>query len=119
MLSGGTGQSDDGIGGDADEARRLSDAIVLGQMVEDSDGGLVGESAAEQRCALAFGEAGAAGVAIEQPELFLAAVAGADRKVTGITSAVEHTVGILATEAGEVVHGARGPGGPGQETIRG
>jgi hypothetical protein len=33
MLSGGAGQSDDGIGSDADETRRLSDAIVLGVAV--------------------------------------------------------------------------------------
>jgi hypothetical protein len=118
MLSGGAGQSDDGIGLDADETSGLSDAVALSQVVEDGLGGLVGETAAVQGRALAFREAGATGVAIEEPESVLLAVAGADREVAGIASAVEGAVSVLATEAGEIVHGARGPGGPGRETDR-
>jgi hypothetical protein len=119
MLSGGAGQSDDGIGSDADATRRLSDAIVLGQVVEDGQRGLVGESAAVEGCALALGEADAAGVAVEQPEPFLLAVVGADGEVSGVASAVESAVGVLAAEACKVVHGVGGPDGPGQDVKRG
>ena len=119
MPPGGAGQPDDGIRGDADEASRLSDAIVLGQVIEDGDGSFVGESAAVEGRALALGEAGAAGVAVKQPELFLLAIAAADREVAGVASAVERAIGVLAAEADQVVHGAGEPGGPGQDAIKG
>ncbi len=105
MLAGGAGQSDDGIGLDADEASGLSDAVALGQVVEDGDGGFIGESAAVQGRALAFGEASAASMAVELAKLFVLAVAAADREIAGVAPAVERTVEILAAEAGEVVHG--------------
>src|SRR5512143_2138769 len=105
VLSGGPGQSDNGIRLDADEAAGLSNAIALGQVVEDGDGGFIGESATIQGRALAFGEAGAAGVAVAWAKLFVLAVAAADREVTGVTPAVVCTVGVLAAEACEVVHG--------------
>src|SRR5512143_3941048 len=79
VLSGGPGQSDNGIRLDADEAAGLSNAIALGQVVEDGDGGFIGESATIQGRALAFGEAGAAGVAVAWAKLFVLAVAAADR----------------------------------------
>jgi hypothetical protein len=88
MLPGGAGQSDDGVRSDADEAAGLSYAVALGQVVEDGDGGLVGESAAVQGRALALGEAGAAGVAVELSELLVLAVEAADRKVAGVAPAV-------------------------------
>jgi hypothetical protein len=106
MLPGGASQPDDGVGGDPDEPAGLSDAVALVQVVEDGDGGLIGEPAAEQRRALAFGEAGAAAVAVEESELLVPAVSGTDREVSGVASAVERTVRLLAAEAGQVVHGA-------------
>jgi hypothetical protein len=105
MLSGGAGQSDDGIRSDADEAAGLSNAVALGQVVEDGDGRLIGESAAVQGRALALGEAGTAGVTVELAKLLVLAVVATDREVAGVAPAVERTVGILAAEAGEVVHG--------------
>ena len=105
MLSGGEGQSDDGVGLDADEAAGLSDAVALGQMVEDGDGRFLGESAAVQGCALALGEASAAGVAVELAILLGFAVTAADREIASVASAVKRTVGILAAEAVEIVHG--------------
>jgi hypothetical protein len=105
LPSGGAGQSDDGIGSDADEASGLSDAIALGQVVEDSDRGLLGESAAVQGRALPFGEASAAGVTVELAKLLALADSAADEEVAGIAPAVQRTVGILAAETGEVVHG--------------
>ena len=107
MVAGGAGQSDDGVAMDADEAFGLTDAVALGQMMEHRAGLLVGESAVEERGALALGEAGLAGVAIEQADVIPLAVAVADGEVAGPSSAVEGAVGVLATEAGEVVHGWR------------
>ena len=119
MLSGGEGQSDDGVRLDADEATGLSDAVALGQMVEDGDGRFLGESAAVQGCALALGEASAAGVAVELAILLGLADSAADREIAGVASAVERTVGILAAEARKVVHGVGRPERPGQDKIRG
>jgi hypothetical protein len=107
MVAGGAGQSDDGVAMDADEAFGLTDAVALGQVMEHGAGRLVGESAIEQRRALALGEAGLAGVAVEQADVMLLAVAVADGEVAGPSSPVEGAVGILATEAGEVVHRGR------------
>jgi hypothetical protein len=107
MITGGAGQSDDGVAMDADEAFGLTDAVALGQVMEHRAGLVVGESAIEQRCALALGEAGLAGVAIEQTDVILLAVAVADREVAGPALAVKGAVGILATEAGEIVHRGR------------
>ena len=113
------GQTDDGVGLDADEAAGLPDAVALGQVVEHGEGCLRGESAAVQWRALALGEAGAAGVAVELAVLPGLAVAAADREVAGAAPAVERAVGVLAAEAREVVHGLSRPGRPGPEEIRG
>jgi hypothetical protein len=119
VLPGGAGEADDGIAVDADEAPGLADAVALGQVLQDRDGGLLGEVAAIQRRALALREAGAAGVAVELPELLVLAESAADRVVAGVALAVERAVRILAAEAGEVVHGLGGPGGSGLDAIRG
>ena len=119
MLSGGAGQSDDGVAVDADEASGGADAAALVEVLEDGEGLLLGEVAAVQRRALAFGEAGPAGVAVELAELLVLAVAAADREVAGVASAVERTVGILAAEAGEVVHGGVDSWDAGRDAIRG
>jgi hypothetical protein len=105
VLSGGAGQSDDGVAVDADQAPGLADTVAFGQVLQDRDGGLLGEVTAIQRRALAFGEAGAAALAVELSELLVLAEPAADREVTGIASAVDRAVRILAAEAGEVVHG--------------
>jgi hypothetical protein len=104
MPPGGAGQSDDGVAMDADEASGLADAIALGQVFQDRDGGRLGEVAAIQRRALALREAGPAGVAVELAELLLLTVTAADREVAGVPSAIEGTVGVLAAEACEVAH---------------
>jgi len=92
---------------DADEAFGLADAVALGQVMEHGAGRLVGESAIEQRSALALGEAGLAGVAVEQADVMLLAVAITDGEIPGAAASVEGAVGILAAEAGEVVHRER------------
>ena len=106
MLPGGAGQSDDGVAVDADEPSGGADAAALVEVLEDGVGLLLGQAATVQRRALALGEAGPAGVAVELPELLVLAESAADREVTGVALTVERAVGILATEAGEVVHGA-------------
>jgi hypothetical protein len=54
MPPGEAGQSDHGVGLNADEASGLSDAVALGQVVEDGDGGFIGEPATVQGRALAL-----------------------------------------------------------------
>jgi len=104
MIAGGAGQPDDGIAMDADEAAGLSDAVALGEVLEDGCGLLIGQPAVEQRGALALGEAGLAGLAVEQPDVVVLAVAVADGEVAGVASPVGRAVGILAAEAREIVH---------------
>jgi hypothetical protein len=104
LLPGSAGQSYDGIAMDTDEASGLADAATLGQVLQDRDGGRFGEMTAVKRRALALREVGVAGVAVEQAELLLLAVAAAHGKVAGVASAIESTVGVLAAEASEIVH---------------
>ena len=106
VLSGHLGQACDGIAVDADEPCRRSDAPALQEVGQDVVGLLGWEVGVEQGRALAFGEAGLAGVAVEQAELILFAVAGADREVSGVALAVAGAVGVLAAEAREVVPGS-------------
>ena len=118
MLSGDPGESHDGVAVDADEATGGSHAATFIEMFEHRERRLFGQMAAVQRRALAFGEAGAAGIAVELPVLLAFAVVAADREVAGIALTVERTVGILAAEAVEVVHGAQGLAVMGQDLIR-
>ena len=109
VVAGGACQPDDGVAMDADEAAGLADAVALGQMLQDRDGGRFGEVTAVQRRALALGETDPAGVAVELAELLVLAVAAADREVAGVASARERAVGILAAEARKIVHEAIQP----------
>jgi hypothetical protein len=65
MLSDPFGQADDRIAVDLDQACGLSDAASLGEVLEHGACFLCGQVRVEQRCALAFGEAVFAGVAVE------------------------------------------------------
>jgi hypothetical protein len=112
------GQSDDRIAVDVDQAPGLSDAAALGEVLEHRAGLLLGQVGVEQRGALALGEAVLAGVAVEQADVVLLAVAVADREVCGVSLAVEGAVGILAAEAREIVHRCKGPGRPGRVGVR-
>jgi hypothetical protein len=109
VLSGQFGQAGDGVAMDIDQASGLPDAAAFGEVVEDGTRFLVGEVGVEQRRPLALGEAVFAGLAVEQADLVVLAVAAADRKVRGVTVAGEGTIGILAAEACEVVHGVAAP----------
>ena len=119
VVAGGACQADDGVAMDADEAAGLADAVALGQVLQDRDGDRFGEVTAVQRRALALGETGPAGVAVELAELLVLAVAAADREIAGIASAIERAVGILAAEARKIVHESIRPDVWGCVAIRG
>jgi hypothetical protein len=104
VIAGGSGQPDDGIAMGPDEATGLSDAVALGEVLEDGAGLLLGHAAVEQRGALALGEAGLAGLTVEEPDMLALAVAAADGEVAVAASPVEGTFRVLAAEAREVVH---------------
>src|SRR5512143_109937 len=101
VLGMGTGQT--AVAGDrvpmhAHEPLGLADAVALGDVVQDRGDGLLGQAGAEQRGALALGEASLARVAVEQSELLLFAVVAADREVFSAPSALVWAVGIQAAE---------------------
>ena len=104
MLSNPAGQASDGVGIDADQASGGANATALVEVLEHGEGLLLGEVAVEQGRALALGEATLAGLAVEQPDVVLLAITGADREVAGVPSSVESAIGFLATKAREVVH---------------
>ena len=92
-------QAGDGVAVDVDQAPGLSDATALGEVLEDGAGLLLREVGVEQRRALTLGEAVSAGLAVEQADVVVHAVAGADGEVPGVALAVGGAIGILATEA--------------------
>jgi hypothetical protein len=104
MLSDDAGQASDGVGIDADQASGAADATALVEVLEDGEGRFFGEMAVGQGRALAFGEAVLAGLAVEQSDVVLLTVAGADREVTGVAGAVQGAFRVLTAEAREVVH---------------
>jgi hypothetical protein len=105
VIAGGASQPDDGIAMGADQAAGLADAVAFGEVLEDGLGLVVGQAAVEQRGPLALGEAGLAGLAVEEADVVALAVAGADREVAGAAAREQGAFGILAAEAREVVHG--------------
>ena len=111
MVAGAEGVADDGVLADADQAAGLADADAFLEVGQDRGGLVVGQAAAEERGALALGEAGLAGLAVQQAAL-VAAVAAADGEVAAAAPAVVGAVGVLAAEATQVVvHGAVLQGG--------
>jgi len=90
---------------DTDEAFGLTNPVAFDQVLEDREGFPRREAGVEQRRALAFREAGLTGLAVEQADLLMFAVAITDGEVARVASAVERTNRILAAEAREVVHG--------------
>jgi hypothetical protein len=104
MLSGAAGQSADGVGIDADPPSGGADAAALVEVLEHGEGLLRGEMGVEQGRALALGDAVFARLAVEQSDVVLLAVAGADGAIAGVAPGVEDALGVLAAEAREVVH---------------
>ena len=107
MLSGLFRQADDRIGVDVDQASGLWDAAAFGEVLEHGAGLLFGQVSREQGRALALGEAVLAGLAVEQADVVVLAVAGADCQVAEAPLTMIGTGVVLAAEAGEVlVHGS-------------
>jgi hypothetical protein len=105
VLAGEQGQAGDGVLADADQPGGLADAAAVGEVGEDGQELVLRQVGTEQGRALALGEAGAAGGAVEQAVLLVAAVAHADGEVSAVTPAVVGAVGVEAAEAAEVVQG--------------
>lgn len=97
-------QAGDRVPVDVDQTSGLSDAAALGEVLEHGAGLLLREVGVEERRALALGEAVFAGLAVEQSDVMVLAVAGADGEVSDVALAVGGAIGFLATEAREVVH---------------
>lgn len=98
--------ADHGVFIDADQAAGLPDAAAFLEVRQDPEDLVVGESGVEERRALALGEALLARAAGEHPAL-LGPVAKGDAEVIAATAAVVGALGVLATEAAEVVsHGS-------------
>jgi hypothetical protein len=90
---------------DADQAAGLADADPFGDVSQDVDNLGFGQSAVEQRRALAFGEVVLAGAAIQQAAL-VAAVAQTHGQVAMTALAVVGALVVLAAEVAQVVHDA-------------
>src|SRR5512135_1782229 len=80
--------ADHRVGGHADESGGGPHAVAVGQVPEHRDGLVLGQLGAEQGRALALGEAVAAGSAVEQADVLVRAVAGADGQVGEATLAM-------------------------------
>jgi hypothetical protein len=93
---------------DLDQARRLEDAATLGDVFEDREDLVFGQVGAIQRRALAFGEAGPAGAALEQPILLELAESAGDGEISDATAPEVRAWAIQATEPREVIHGVVG-----------
>jgi hypothetical protein len=69
MLASQACQAGDRVAVDADEAAGLPGAVALGEVVQHRVCLVVGKMGAEQRGALAFGEARAASLAVEEADM--------------------------------------------------
>jgi hypothetical protein len=102
VVAGQGSQADDGVLVDADQAGGLADAAALGQVVQDGEGLVLGETAVEQGGAGPLGEAVLATAAGEDAA-WLGAVAESDAQVVRLALAVGGTLGVGAAKAGQVV----------------
>jgi hypothetical protein len=74
-------------------------------MFDQVDGLVLGQARAEERGALALGEPGLAGAAVEESMLLGLAVVASDSEIAVCPLAVVGAIRVLATETGQVVHG--------------
>jgi hypothetical protein len=102
VAAGPAGEADDGVFADPDQAGGLADADAFGQVGQDSQGLVGGQVGVEQGRALALGEAGLAGAAVQQAAAVLA-VAGAGGEVAVAPLAAVGAGGVEAAEAAQVV----------------
>jgi hypothetical protein len=105
VLTGLEGVANDRALIDPREPAGLTDAAALLEVLEDGEGLVVGQRGAVQGCALALGEALLAGATGEDASLVGAGAKG-DTEVALVPLPVVGAVGVLATEAAEVIHSA-------------
>src|SRR5215471_1309435 len=98
------GIADNGVLIDADQAGSLADAATILEVLEDSQGAVVGQAGAEQSGAFAFAEALLTGAAGEHTVSAPLAVAEGDAEVALTAQAVVGTLRILAAEPIKVFH---------------
>jgi hypothetical protein len=103
MASGQPAVADHGVGGHADESGGGPHAAAIGDVLEQGDGLVLGQLRPEEGCSLAFGEPVSAGAAVEQSDVLVLAVAGADRQVVEAPLAVVGATLVLAAETGKVL----------------
>jgi hypothetical protein len=99
-------QAADGVLADAGQACGLPGAAAVGEVGQGGQELVAGQAGAEERRALALGEAAAAGLTVKEPVAGWA-VAQANGGVAGGAAAVVGAVRVEAAEAAEVVHGAK------------
>jgi len=106
MLAGQDGQAYHGVLIHPDQTAGLPHATALLQVLQDREGFVLGEFGPIQRRALAFGEPFLTSPAGQHAALLVGAVAEADAQVVQATPAVVATLGVLAAEGFQVVHGS-------------
>jgi hypothetical protein len=104
VIAGQTGQADDGVAMDADQACGGADATSFLEMAEDRHDRVVGELGPEEDGAFVLGESAPADVAAEESMLALLPEAVMDREVSGVALAEGGALGVGAAEACEVFH---------------
>jgi hypothetical protein len=90
--------ADDGILVHADQAACLANAAALGNVLQERDDLLIGQTTLEEGSAFSLGEAIFTGFAVEEPAALLA-VMTADGQSSGASLAIVRTVRVLTAEA--------------------
>ena len=103
MLAQESAVADHRVAVHADQPRGGPDPVAVGEVLDQVEGLVRGQSGAEQRGALALGEAGLAGAAVEQADLLRLAVMAADGQVAVPPLAMVGAIRVLAAEAGQVL----------------
>jgi hypothetical protein len=105
VLTGDDGQTHDRVLMDADQATGLPHPATLLQMTEDGERFVIGQFGTIQRRAFAFREAFLAGATGENAPLFVGTIAETNTQIVEAALAVVGTIGVLATEGSQVIHG--------------
>ena len=103
VAAGQSAGADRGVGGHADESGGGPHAVAIGDVPEHRGGLVLRPLRADQGRPLAFGGPRAAGAAVEQADVLVLAVAGADRQVAEATPAMIGTAVVLTAGAGKIL----------------
>ncbi len=93
-----------------DQPAGLANAATVCQMLQDSDGLVLGQARIKERCPFAFGESGRTGATTKQAAL-VGPVTPRHGQIAVTAFAVVDAVRVLTAEATQIVHG--GPPWPG------